>query len=67
MTGSSASPAARGTESRYATHAAARLAGAFGSERFFVELQRPYERGDARAMQACAILPSRSASGDRHR
>src|SRR6476619_7363702 len=27
---------------------AARLAGAFGSERFFVELQRPYERGDAR-------------------
>ena len=29
-------------------NAAARLAGAFGSERFFVELQRPYERGDAR-------------------
>jgi error-prone DNA polymerase len=27
---------------------AARLARAFGSERFFVELQRPYERGDAR-------------------
>ena len=27
---------------------AARLAGAFGRERFFVELQRPYERGDAR-------------------
>ncbi|HEY1318408.1 MAG TPA: error-prone DNA polymerase [Gaiella sp.] len=26
---------------------AARLAGAFGRERFFVELQRPYERGDA--------------------
>jgi len=27
---------------------AARLAHAFGSDRFFVELQRPYERGDAR-------------------
>jgi error-prone DNA polymerase len=29
-------------------NAAARLAGAFGRERFYVELQRPYERGDAR-------------------
>src|ERR1700675_2224943 len=29
-------------------NAAARLARAFGKERFFVELQRPYERGDAR-------------------
>ena len=29
-------------------NAAARLSGAFGRERFFVELQRPYERGDAR-------------------
>jgi error-prone DNA polymerase len=29
-------------------HGAARLASAFGQERFFVELQRPYERGDAR-------------------
>src|SRR6478672_9975477 len=29
-------------------HGAARLAAAFGRERFFVELQRPYERGDAR-------------------
>src|SRR4029079_9535998 len=28
--------------------AAARLAAALGRERFFVELQRPYERGDAR-------------------
>src|SRR5881227_2744318 len=28
-------------------NAAARLARAFGSDRFFVELQRPYERGDA--------------------
>jgi error-prone DNA polymerase len=27
---------------------AARLASAFGKERFFIELQRPYERGDAR-------------------
>ena len=27
---------------------AARLAAAFGRERFFVELQRPYERGDSR-------------------
>ena len=31
-------------------NAAARLAGAFGRERFFVELQRPYERGDARRL-----------------
>jgi error-prone DNA polymerase len=29
-------------------NAAARLARAFGAERFFVELQRPYERGDTR-------------------
>ncbi len=29
-------------------NAAARLAKAFGPERFYVELQRPYERGDAR-------------------
>jgi error-prone DNA polymerase len=29
-------------------NAAARLAHAFGRDRFFVELQRPYERGDAR-------------------
>ncbi len=29
-------------------NAAARLAAAFGRERFYVELQRPYERGDAR-------------------
>jgi error-prone DNA polymerase len=29
-------------------NAAARLTRAFGKERFFVELQRPYERGDAR-------------------
>jgi error-prone DNA polymerase len=29
-------------------NAAARLAAAFGHDRFYVELQRPYERGDAR-------------------
>jgi error-prone DNA polymerase len=29
-------------------NAVARLAGAFGRERFFVELQRPFERGDMR-------------------
>src|SRR3954468_22328081 len=29
-------------------NAAARLAGAFGRDRFYVELQRPYERGDVR-------------------
>ena len=29
-------------------NAAARLAGTFGRERFFVEIQRPFERGDAR-------------------
>jgi error-prone DNA polymerase len=31
-----------------APNAAARLAAAFGRDRFYVELQRPYERGDAR-------------------
>jgi error-prone DNA polymerase len=31
-------------------NAAARLAGAFGRERFYVELQRPYERGDMRRL-----------------
>ena len=30
------------------SRAAARLAGSFGRERFFVELQRPFERGDSR-------------------
>jgi len=29
-------------------NAAARLAAAFGRDRFYIELQRPYERGDAR-------------------
>jgi error-prone DNA polymerase len=31
-------------------NAAARLAGVFGRERFYVELQRPFERGDARRL-----------------
>jgi error-prone DNA polymerase len=31
-------------------NATARLAGAFGRDRFYVELQRPYERGDARRL-----------------
>ncbi|MFL5970442.1 MAG: DNA polymerase III subunit alpha [Gaiellaceae bacterium] len=35
---------------------AARLARAFGRERFFVELQRPYERGDARRNAALRHL-----------
>src|SRR3989441_4471400 len=35
---------------------AARLARAFGSDRFFVELQRPYERGDARRNSALRQL-----------
>ena len=37
-------------------NAAARLATAFGRERFFVELQRPYERGDARRNAALRDL-----------
>jgi error-prone DNA polymerase len=37
-------------------NAAARLAGAFGPERFFVELQRPYVRGDARRNAALREL-----------
>ena len=35
---------------------AARLAAAFGRERFFVELQRPYERGDSRRHAALRHL-----------
>ena len=35
---------------------AARLAAAFGRERFFVELQRPYERGDSRRHAALRDL-----------
>jgi error-prone DNA polymerase len=37
-------------------NAAARLAQAFGVDRFFVELQRPYERGDARRNAALRHL-----------
>jgi error-prone DNA polymerase len=37
-------------------NAAARLACAFGRDRFFVELQRPYERGDARRNAALRHL-----------
>src|SRR5215475_1286905 len=37
-------------------NAAARLAHAFGRDRFFVELQRPYERGDARRNAALRQL-----------
>jgi error-prone DNA polymerase len=37
-------------------NAAARLAQAFGRDRFFVELQRPYERGDARRNSALRHL-----------
>ena len=40
---------------------AARLA-AFGRERFYVELQRPYERGDARRHARSATSPSTSGS-----
>ena len=36
--------------------AAARLAAAFGRDRFYVELQRPYERGDARRNAALRDL-----------
>jgi error-prone DNA polymerase len=37
-------------------NAAARLAGVFGRDNFFVELQRPYERGDARRNAALRDL-----------
>jgi error-prone DNA polymerase len=37
-------------------NAAARLAASFGHDRFFVELQRPYERGDARRNAALRDL-----------
>ncbi len=37
-------------------NAAARLARAFGRDRFFVELQRPYERGDSRRNAALRDL-----------
>ncbi|MFL5909525.1 MAG: PHP domain-containing protein, partial [Gaiellaceae bacterium] len=37
-------------------NAAAQLAGVFGRDRFYVELQRPYERGDARRNAALRNL-----------
>ncbi len=50
---------------------AAALARAFGPERFFVELQRPYERGDARRLAALRDLAETLgvrtvATGDAH-
>src|SRR4051794_17952713 len=50
---------------------AAALARAFGPERFFVELQRPYERGDARRLAALRDLAETLgvqtvATGDTH-
>jgi error-prone DNA polymerase len=52
-------------------NAAARLADAFGSDRFYVELQRPYERGDvrrnARLRELADTLGVRTvATGDVH-
>ncbi len=52
-------------------NAAARLARAFGRDRFFVELQRPYERGDGRRNAALrdlaeAVGVRTVATGDVH-
>jgi error-prone DNA polymerase len=52
-------------------NAAARLARAFGRDRFFVELQRPYERGDRRRRKLLRDLAETLgvetvASGDTH-
>src|SRR4051795_4253813 len=52
-------------------NAAAQLARAFGPDRFFVELQRPYERGDARRNAvlrnlAGALGVATVATGDPH-
>src|SRR4051794_2027743 len=52
-------------------NAAAELAPAFGPERFYVELQRPYERGDARRNAALRDLAESLgvptvATGDAH-
>src|ERR671923_871465 len=52
-------------------NAAARLAAAFGRDRFYVELQRPYERGDARRNAAlrelaAALKVQTIATGDVH-
>ena len=52
-------------------NAAARVAAAFGRERFYVELQRPYERGDTRRIAALQELArdlgvATVATGDVH-
>src|SRR3989442_1400317 len=52
-------------------NAAARLARAFGPDRFFVELQRPYERGDVRRNAALrdladALRVQTVVTGDSH-
>src|SRR5438552_7720486 len=52
-------------------NAAARVARAFGPDRFFVELQRPYERGDARRNAllrdlAASLGVETVATGDAH-
>src|SRR4249919_2015983 len=48
-------------------NAAARLAHAFGRERFYVELQRPFERGDARLRDLAEHLGVETvATGDVH-
>src|SRR5262252_975161 len=52
-------------------NAAARLARAFGPDRFYVELQRPYERGDARRNAnlrdlAASLGVQTVATGDAH-
>jgi error-prone DNA polymerase len=52
-------------------NAAERLAGAFGRDRFFVELQRPYERGDRRRQALLRELAeslgvATVATGDAH-
>src|SRR6059058_288676 len=52
-------------------NAAARLAGAFEPDRFYVELQRPYERGDARRNAhlrdlAVSLGVRKVATGDVH-
>src|SRR3954447_18787985 len=53
------------------SNAAARLARVFGRDRFFVELQRPYERGDVRRNAAlrdlaAALKVQTIATGDVH-
>ena len=56
-TGSSASRAARGTGSPCTTRTPPPVSPrAFGRDRFFVELQRPYERGDSRRNAALQDL-----------